>query len=396
MLLVKYILQLTVSTMPSHVQNEIKRKKYDQERKRYLTLRAKKDRRSGSVGVANINRKDSEDDGGDGAKINTSNTLQASPCPPIRESSAESNSQSSQECSAEEDSVELVRNKEAEVPPEKPKPATGGVVNVRATIRHSPLQAKNDVRPPHLSGSRQNLSSRIGKALAGGLTPNTYTTAFEENNHPNSTEAGRNNKVSTRQLHSSYTSPLMASTLGRSGAAASSNVRRQYGAADQPPSSGVTRHGYGPRNAEVGRNREQPFQQEEDIISPSNSSLSTVPGLPTPVQLNLDSESDDDTLYTVEDGFTPPAAPAPGFYQGATAPPLSPSSSAPSKPHFGYGSARRASSTSGSAYYSKEWTADADDDELDGPKAKWGVGHILAYARSERSLSLSEQRKKSR
>ena len=41
MLLVKYIMQLTVSTMPVGVQNEMRRKKYDQERKRYMTLRAK-------------------------------------------------------------------------------------------------------------------------------------------------------------------------------------------------------------------------------------------------------------------------------------------------------------------------------------------------------------------
>ncbi|KAL7532498.1 hypothetical protein ACHAXR_004666, partial [Thalassiosira sp. AJA248-18] len=46
MLLVKYIMQLTVSTMPAAVQNDMKRKKYDKERKRYSTLRAKKERRS--------------------------------------------------------------------------------------------------------------------------------------------------------------------------------------------------------------------------------------------------------------------------------------------------------------------------------------------------------------
>ena len=139
-----------------------------------------------------------------------------------------------------------------------------------------------------------------------------------------------------------------------------------------PPSN--ARQGYGSRrDAEIGRSR-----LYDEATSPS-SSLSTVPGLPTPCHLNLD--SDDDTLHTVEDGFTPV-----GFYPDATAPPLSPSNP-------GYGA--RTTVPSGSAYFDGYSEKMTNDDDHSGPEAKWGVHHILHYARSERSMSLSE-RKKSR
>ncbi len=95
--------------------------------------------------------------------------------------------------------------------------------------------------------------------------------------------------------------------------------------------------------------------------------------MPTPCQLNLDDDDDDDTLQTIEAGRTPS-----GLYQGASAPPLSPPS------NHGYVSR---SNTSGLVFM------DDDDDDHSGPKAKWGVHHFLQYAKSEKSLSMSEQKK---
>jgi len=370
MLLVKYIMQLTVSSMPASVQNEMRRKKYDQERKRYMTLRAKKDRRSGSVGLAGDKASGSVRGEGDTSeKISNGTSFTKSPCPPIRESSAESYSPSSPENSAEKNPVE-VRRKKDDVLDGKPQGAKGGIVNVRAIKCHSPLQDQYD--GSHRRGSRQKLPSRnrnspsIGKRF-GGLSSNA--TKHEENNHPNFEEA-----ISKLpwQPPSTNRSPLQTrdSGLNESGAKYLPNSYLQR--SGPPPSN--ARQGYGSRrDAEIGRSR-----LYEEAASPS-SSLSTVPGLPTPCHLNLD--SDDDTLHTVEDGFTPV-----GFYPDATAPPLSPSNP-------GYGA--RTTVPSGSAYFDGYSEKVTNDDDHSGPEAKWGVHHILHYARSERSMSLSE-RKKSR
>ena len=129
MLLVKYIMQLTVSSMPASVQNEMRRKKYDQERKRYMTLRAKKERRSGSIGLAGDMASGSMRGEGDTSE-KISNGASFALCPPIRESSAESYSPSSPENSAQENPVE-VRRKKDDVLDEKPQGAKGGIVDVR-------------------------------------------------------------------------------------------------------------------------------------------------------------------------------------------------------------------------------------------------------------------------
>ena len=129
-------------------------------------------------------------------------------------------------------------------------------------------------------------------------------------------------------------------------------------------------------------------EEAEDIISPS-SSLSTVPHMPTPHNLDLD-DNDDESLYTIEDDdkFATPGdrGGVTSFYQGASAPPLSVSSK-----QRAYGG--RTTSTSSGAYFSGLDEADEDDDDDDEPRSKWGVHHILQYTRSERSLSLSEQKK---
>lgn len=384
MLLLKYIMQLTVSTMPTGVQNEIKKKKYDQERK---LMKAKKERRSGSVGATSITPRD--DDNGSDAPNNVSATLDKSPCPPIRESSAESNScHSSFECTTADEKVEPpqpVTNMN-----EKPHGSSkGGVVNVRATKCHSPLQEPNDDYS-NFRGSRQKLQSGRGLSAAS-------RTNFEENHHPNFEEA-----ISKlpRDPSSTNRSPFQT-TRGGYGAAHSKNYSRsnlKRSGATKPSPANPYGSSHDVALGQKSNRRQQEQQQrveEEELISPT-SSLSTVPRMPTPCQLNLESDNsdndDDDTLYTVGDNFaTPNGGGGTNFYQGATAPPLSPRSS---KKKHGYG-ARRSTLSSGTAYFSSGYSGE-DQEEVesdDGPKAKWGVHHILQYARSERSLSLSEKKK---
>jgi len=388
MLLLKYILQLTVSTMPASVDNEIKKKKYDQERKRYLTLRAKKERRSGSVSRSSITPRLDNDDTAD----NASTSLKKSPCPMIRESSAEEShsSHSSHEMvkplhkSPTHD--EVVLNDTAAN--SKPKRR---VVNVRATKCHSPLDRNNGL---NLSGnSRQKLQQSNSRSQ---IASSTRTNRLEENNHPNHFDEAISKLPQQPSSASRY--PLQ--------------TKRQYGSNDDmnyksmsqhsylkqsgatPPSSNARVYGYGSSNNHISRHQEQYIddndddveEKAEDIISPS-SSLSTVPHMPTPRNLDLD-DNDDESLYTIEDDdkfATPGDRGGTSFYQGASAPPLSVSSK-----QRAYGGRTTSTSSSG-AYFSGLEEADQDDD--DGPRSKWGVHHILQYTRSERSLSLSEQKK---
>jgi len=380
MLLVKYIMQLTVSAMPVSVQNEMKRKKYDQERMRYTTLRAKKERRSGSVDVTSVGRNDGDDKGGGADK--TSMTFKTSPCPPIQECAAESHSLASsreytakgslveQSSNDDESSGELLRMND-EVLNEKPTGSYRGVVNVRATTRHSPLHEQNNNVVANLGESQRLPSSYLRgyttgrKGFGAGLPSSTMK--CEENVHPNFAEAI--SKLPRQHLSTNKTPSQGPSYKLNSD-------HEMIGAA--PPSS--ARQGYGSRSDMVGQVQQQ-RQRYEDIISPS-SSLSTIPRMPTPCQLNLDSD-DDDTLCTFEDDSTPA-----GFYKGATAPPLS-----PAEANRAYGA--RPAISSRTSYYDEcsEGDIDDDDDHPD-PKTKWGVHHIMHYTKSERSMQLSEQKQK--
>lgn len=380
MLLVKYIMQLTVSAMPVSVQNEMNRKKYDQERMRYTTLRAKKERRSGSVDVTPVGHNDSDDKGGGADKIKM--TYKTSPCPPIQECAAESHSlASSQEYTAKGSLVEqgskddgssgeLVRMND-EVLNEKPTGSYRGVVNVRATKRHSPLHEQNNNVVTNLGESQRLPSSYLRGYSTGrkdfGVGLPSSTMKYEENDHPNFAEA-----ISKlpRQHRSTNKTPSRGLSYKLN------SDHEMIGAA--PTSS--ARHGYGSRRDMVGQGQQQ-RQRYEDIISPS-SSLSTIPRMPTPCQLNLDSD-DDDTLCTYEDDSTPA-----GFYKGATAPPLS-----PAEANRAYGA--RPAISSRTSYYDEcsEGNVDDDDDHPD-PKSKWGVYHIMHYTKSERSMKLSEQKQK--
>lgn len=380
MLLLKYIMQLTVSTMPASVQNEIKRKKYDQERKRYMTLRAKKERRSGSVGVASITHIEN-DENNSGETATAGMTLNASPCPPIRESSAESNSHSSLEYS----SAEEKSSKNVEVINEKSANARR-VVNVRATTLHSPQQAQHS----NLKGSTQKLY--------------TSKDPTRENRHPNNNFEDAISKL-----------PVQRSATSRSALQSTRNTPSGYGltALKGLYRSKHTTDGERNNSRHQSRHEEEELKEEEEEVMSPTSSLSTVPRMPTPRELNLSSENDgngdddEESLYTIEDDdFQTPGGSGSGggggggvpFYQGASAPPLSVSSS--SKNHSYGHTPRRSTVSSGIAYFStleqdEEDEEDENDDNDDLPKSKWGVHHFATFARSERSLSLSE-RKKSR
>jgi hypothetical protein len=374
MLLVKYIMQLTVSPMPASVHNEMKRKKYDQERMRYTSLRAKKERRSGSVeDVTPIDRNNNKDNDGGAEKI--SMTFKTSPCPPIRESAAESHSlSSSQEFTVEGSLAErCTKNDERSVKHlntndgalnDKPTGSTRRVVNVRETKRHSPMQEQKKSCGGSL-GDDQRLpvdyhggysAARKYHGVAFSSSPKKY----RENDHPNFEEA-----INKLPLQHSSSYKIPSKGLG-------GNLTSEYerGVAAPPPSA---RQDYGSRQNMVGQGQHQHY---EDLISPT-SSLSTIPQMPTPCQLNLD--SDDDDTY---ENYTTHA----GFYQGATAPPLS-----PAEAYRGYGAQRTISSR---MPYFDEHPKDNVDDDHTRPKAKWGIHHIAHYAKSERSLGLSEHNQK--
>lgn len=165
LLLVKYIMQLSVSRLPSSVENEMKKKKYDQERKRYRSLRMKK-RSKSSYGTKNLGNDEDPDNSGE--------TVKMSPIPPIQESSTDIS--------------------EARLPltaPEQKKPeiATAptssnriGLVNVRSLVQHSPSQTENQLPKPRASDN-------------GKVRRNKYTKRSpSENSNPNFVRVLQSNK----------------------------------------------------------------------------------------------------------------------------------------------------------------------------------------------------------
>lgn len=335
MLLLKYIMQLTVSPIPPDVQNQIKKKKFDQERKRYTTLRAKKERRSGSAGACLTY----PCIGDDNCEINNTGTqLKASPCPPIRESVVESHTYSSQDHTTKGSLVGLVETND-KLPTLKPHGSKGALVNVRTTMRHSQLQKIQSNTASGMLSAK--VSSRAMK--------------YDENDNPNLDDTKGD---FIRQPSSTMKSPHRAIN-NTSNTSTFAKVLYSNRNIDRTPSSSANQGNESKTDAVwLSYQQQRRHPPVEDIISPT-SSISTIPAMPTPCQLNM--ESDDDTLVS-EDVFT-----SSYIYKGATAPPLS--------PHSGF------------------MFADDDDDEHSGPKAKWGVHHILQYAKSERSLSLSDKKK---
>ena len=355
MLLVKYIMQLTVSRMPPSVQSDIRRKKYDQERKRYLALRAKKVRNSsyGTLGKNlsdTSNRHGNHDSKGD-EDLKTGvpgkeNPVRVSTCPPIKESTSGSSHTSTEE--AEEANKASINLEEAmKNLPEPPVPNNE--------------RAKSSLQNQYASGrrsSRQKVHANSNSKNKGLLSSSAKR--HEENVNPNIEEALYTrfpSKESTRR------SPLQ--TRGSTNNPICQKSKSSFVELVPPP---TTHHRYySQRDVEVGRTLQQ---EEEEVLSPT-STLTSV-RLPTPCQLNL--ESDDDshsTLSTVKRDVPD------GYYHNATAPPMSfDNDDDDLRIHEIYLDDNKEGSESPLF----------DSPPPNCPKAKWGVHHSLQFKTSERKI----------
>ena len=326
MLLIKYIMQLTVTVMPKKVEIEMNRKKYHQERDRYMALRAKKERRSASLGgeKARLMKNHNHLDRGDESSQNNG-------CPPIKESSTDS-TQSSSALGSEQQSLATARSTLATEKEDKETmnedTKRGGVVNVRAMNYH---------RSPRLD---QN----VGRVQ-------TLTAAMESSALFRDTEQFNNSGLYPRNKSIS-----------------NSNLRRRS------PYQNVYDSG----------NQNEPTRswlQEEGVLSPG-SSISTVQAMPTPRNLKLDNDSDEETLYAEED------SPSSGFYYNATAPPMSP-----------FDNYKNALVVSNNTRYDYNIRTDKKsiDVENESPnqssRSKWGIHHIFQYNKSETRMQPNENKK---
>lgn len=330
MLLVKYIMQLTVSVMPAKVEIEMNRKKYQQERDRYMTLRAKKERRSASLGgekaslIQDSNHSDASDD--------SSNTIV---CPPIKESSTESTHSFSAHTSEGQSLVTArsslaTENEDKETIGEDPS-AREGLVNVRAMNYHSPTPKQN-----------------VGFVR-------TLAAAMESSALFRDTEG-----VKDSELHAGKQS-IPNSNLRRRGTALPSSQQGLYASNQNAPT--------------------RSWLQQEGVLSPG-SSISTVPAMPTPRHLNLDYESENEALHADEDSPS-------GCYYNASAPPMSPLNNyrnalpASNSKRYGYSTNQASKSTANVENESPNRSS----------RSKWGVHHIFHYNKSETSLQPKENKK---
>ena len=248
-------------------------------------------------------------------------------CPPIKESSTESTHSSSVHTS-EDQSLVTARSTlatetgDSETIDEDPS-ARGGPVNVRAmNYHHSPIQEQNVGRVREIGAAVESSSLYRDEAeLHAGIQP--------KSNPKNSNLRRRGGALlqSQRGLESSHMKPPTRSWL-----------------------------------------------QEEGVLSPG-SSISTVPAMPTPRNLNLDnsgSDSDSETVQADDESSS-------RYYYHATAPPLSPAT--------GYRNALTVSNSKRYGYEANQATQSTVNSENESPnRSKWGVHHIFHYNKSETSL----------
>lgn len=324
MLLVKYIMQLTVSVMPSKVEIEMNRKKYHQERDRYMTLRAKKERRSASLGgeKASLMKGHNHSDESDAS----SNVID---CPPIKESTTESTHSSSARTSEDQSLVtarsSLATENEDTGTIDEDDITRGGVVNVRAMKHHSPI-----------------LDQTVGRvqSLVAAMQSSALFRDAEE-------------------VNESELLPGKQSNLN-------SNLRRR----------GTPKQGLYNSNQKAPT---RSWLQNEGVLSPG-SSISTVQAMPTPRNLKLDNDSDDDTLLADEDSRS-------GHYYNTTALPMSPPNNyrnalaVSNSKRYGYGTSNEASKR----------TVNVENESPNrSSRSKWGVHHIFHYNKSETNLQPNE------
>ena len=321
LLLVKYIMQLTASRLPSSVDIEIKKKKYDQERKRYKSLRMKKRSKSsfGSKNLVNDKQNANPDDSGI--------TLKMSPCPPIRESSTDNLEQ--KESVVKSDPILAAQNMPR---PEKERNGNApvlssskraGLVNVRALSHHSPQQ--DDLLLQNLqANTRRNKYSREATKPSNHCEnedPNT-------NKNPEFTNAFNNSQFNLLLTGSKNIDTNAMNTSGKE------NTQLSKLHFDASSSTDT-------RSSKLWR------PSENSSFSP-DSSIST---LPTPCHLRLESPRVEHA-----DEFEVPVRGSSSIYQFASAPPMSPEDGIE--------------------------TIDLTDESSDAPKAKWAVYHSFQYNKS--------------
>jgi hypothetical protein len=278
LLLVKYIMQLSYSRLPSSVENEIKRKKYDQERKRYKSLRMKKRSRS-SNGAKNFGNEHHNDD-------NSGDTLKMSPFPPIIQEASTDISHGTA-AAAEETVQEIVQHHDAGVVSSSKR---AGLVDVRALARHSPRQHDEG----HLNGStlantaktRRNKHSRESSRLSDQ----------SENADPNFDE----HRQPPPESSNAFTNSQFNLLQERDKAASKSKT----------PLSTL----YLDACSSIETHSSKSWRPSENAFSP-DSSIST---LPTPCHLRMespDSQCEDEVQMATRSS---------SYYQYASAPPMPP------------------------------------------------------------------------
>ena len=365
MLLVKYIMQLTVSVMPSKVEIEMNRKKYHHERDRYMTLRAKKERRSASLGgektslIQDHNHSDASDE-----------SPNAIDCPPIKESSTESTHSSSAHTSDEQSLVTarstLVTEGEI-IDEDLEDDASYPSVGLNAIHNRKGKKIKTNVstpRPPpprQAATSHQQPSIQKDRGMVNVRAMNYHHSPTLEQN------AGR-----VRTLAAAMeSSALFRDTEGEGVKDSALDTVKPI------PNSNLRRRGAvlpSSQNQNMAPTRS--WLQQEGVLSPE-SSISTVQAMPTPRHLSLDYESDNETLYA-EDSPS-------GYYINATAPPMSP-------PNLTVGNSKRYGYTS--TNQASKITVNAENESPNRPsRSKWGVHHIFQYNKSESSLQPNDNKK---
>jgi len=339
MLLVKYIMQLTVSRMPQTVQDEIRRKKYDQERKRYMQLRLKK--RNSSYGTTEKKKSSitsskkspsavKKDEQVMDCREITKSTRSVA-CPPIEEASSNMSGSSIIEGNDERTSL----NDLAEAIKHLPQP---------------PVPSNEDIKiyPLHQSfadSSRGGSKQKANKSKVINRSP--FANTRLENHNPNL------EKSAQMKRRPSFTQPHNRSPL---------QSRNPY-------------LGCSPQLDNQGSAQQQ--EHEEEVLSPT-STITTVQ-YPTPRQLHP--EGDDDSFSTLS--TVRPGTKTNCFYHNATAPPMP------------AGDFDEHSVTQFHEIFLSDDTGDSERSPLyDTPthltQARWGIHHSLYFNHSER---ISEKKK---
>lgn len=327
LLLVKYIMQLSVSRLPTSVENEIRRKKYDQERKRYRSLRMKK-RSKSSYGTKNLGSGEQNDD-----RDKSDDKLKLSPCPPIQESSTDDSMLTA--LAQESDQLNALESKKKHNKVTALNSKKRGMANVQVLAQHSPRVNENRSQLP-MSIDHSNI--RRNKYSRSNVTSSNH----QENTDPNFDEATK--KLPRGSSNAFATSPSLPHH--KRGMKISTHQKDLSVMKKKANLSALQLDS----NSSIDTTSTNSWRPSENIYSP-DSSISTVQGLPTPCHLRLESPM---PTFTNENKFVVAAS---GYYKHASAPPMSPA-------------------------HCKAGTDTDEMDDTDAPKVKWAVYHSFQYNQS--------------